>query len=315
MPDPSGLVLVLLLAVLAGAFVVAPLFARAAPPRAAGTQHSDDLASLALRHRIAVESLRDVEADHRAGTVDDAAYLGLRAEAEDRAATSLAVLESARAAGEISASPGAEAAHSSERSTRGARRLAALLAGALLIMLLVGSALPAPLSIANTVVVNAAEQARQAQIAQLVTALTAKPNDPPRIVELAGLLLQGGTDLERRRGAELLLQAVRLDPGNADAYRLLIGAYISAGDYLDAAAATEAYAKVAGTSPDIPFFRGLIALQGTGDRTAAIRWFDRFLSTAPDDPRSAMVRALRAEAAAGQSDARNAPSAKPSPSG
>ena len=100
-----------------------------------------------------------------------------------------------------------------------------------------------------------------------------------------------------QHAASLLILAVRLDPKQVDAYRLLVTAYIQAGDYKDATAATDAYATLAPTSADIPFFRGLVAYRGTGDRSAAIRWFDAFLKAAPNDPRAVMVRSLRAEAA------------------
>ena len=51
-------------------------------------------------------------------------------------------------------------------------------------------------------------------------------------------------------------------------------------------------------SPDVPFFRGLIAWRGERDAEQAIVAFDQFLAAAPDDPRVPMIRALRAEAAA-----------------
>ena len=85
---------------------------------------------------------------------------------------------------------------------------------------------------------------------------------------------------------------------NASAYRRLITAYINAQDWTDARSALDAYAKFAADDePDIPFFRGLIALRGDGDEAEAVRHLDRFLELAPHDPRAAMVLSLRERAA------------------
>ena len=95
-----------------------------------------------------------------------------------------------------------------------------------------------------------------------------------------------------------LLALIGLEPDNASAYQRLITAYINAGDWVDARSATDAYADVVGEDdPDVPFFRGLVALRGDGDAAEAVRLFDRFLELAPDDPRTTMIRSLRAEAA------------------
>jgi cytochrome c-type biogenesis protein CcmH/NrfG len=280
----------------------------------------DELATLALRHRIAVESLRDVEADRRAGSLDEAGYVEARREAEERATRTLADLEAARAGGvrepEDGVAPGpaaepAEAAAGQPAPARASlvtrlssRRIVVGVAGVLAALLLVGIFAPGPLSIANPTILDQqlaaaqqAEAARQATIATLQSQLAAKPDDPAALVALASAYLDGGTADERNRAAVLLIAAIRLDPQNQDAYRLLITAYIGAADYPDATAATDAFAAIAPASPDVAFFRGLIAYQGSGDRASAVRWFDEFLRAAPDDPRAAMVRSLRAEAA------------------
>ena len=67
---------------------------------------------------------------------------------------------------------------------------------------------------------------------------------------------------------------------------------------IHAAAATDALADLDPDSPDVPFFRGLIAWQGHRDAAAAIAAFDTFLEMAPDDPRVPMIRGLRGEASA-----------------
>ena len=73
--------LLLLVALLgAGAVVLAPL------RRPREERATDDAAAAAIRHRVALEALRDVETDRRAGSLDDAAYEAQRAEDDaDRA--------------------------------------------------------------------------------------------------------------------------------------------------------------------------------------------------------------------------------------
>jgi cytochrome c-type biogenesis protein CcmH/NrfG len=295
MPELGQLVILLIVLLGAGLLVAAPLLW---PPRTGIEPRlpEEDTAGLALRHRIAVESLRDVEADHRAGSLDEQGYESARAEAEERAARTLAALEAApRVSPEHAVDP--------SRRTWTSPRVAGALGMGILALVMVGSLLPAPLTLANGTVVNtqlaaqqAAEAARQDAINRLETSLAAKP-DAAGLVQLANLYMQGGDSADLAHGARLLIAAIALDPKSSDAYRLLITAYIQASDYADATAATGAYAKVAPKSPDIPFFRGLIAYQGSGDRPEAVRWFDAFLKAAPNDARVPMVRSLRAEAA------------------
>ena len=321
MPDLGLLVLTMVLAALAAGFIVLPL-ARPAPGDAPRSEPGADLEALAVRHRIAVESLRDVEADHRAGIQDEAGYLAQRAEAEERAALTLAALEAARERQEAGAAGPRATTPTTGRDPRGSIRVLAIVAGALVLLLMAGTLLPAPLSLANGTVVDqqlaaaqAAEQQRLAEIDRLRGLLASNPRDAASLVELANLYLSGGSATDRTTAAQLLLFAIQLEPKNADAYRLLITAYISAGDYPDATAATDAFAKVVPGSADVSFFRGLIALQGSGDRAAAVRWFDAFLAAAPDDPRAAMVRSLRAEAAGELPGASRVPGPSPSPGG
>ena len=311
MPDVGGLlVLVAVLAVALGV-VVGPLLRRSEesttlPPAA------EDLACLELRHRIAVESLRDVEADRRAGSLDAHGYRSARADAEERAARTLAALDAARREDGATRTVAAAAAG-------GARGVALAAGGSIAALILLASLLPAPLTLANGTVVNVqlaaqqrAEAARQHAIAELESKLAAKP-EAAGLVQLADLYLQGGTSREVQRAANLLILAIGLDPKATDAYRLLISAYLHAGDYQDATAATDAYAKVAPGSSDIPFFRGLIAYRGLRDRNGAIHWFDAFLKAAPADPRAVMIRSLRAEAAGQLPGSTSSAAASPGP--
>ncbi|MGH2457071.1 MAG: tetratricopeptide repeat protein, partial [Candidatus Limnocylindria bacterium] len=192
------------------------------------------------------------------------------------------------------------------RAAPGAGRRAPVVLGAVMAaLLLLGFALPAPFGTAMRTETNqsladaiAREEGRRQQIADLLVRLEADPRDGAVLSDLADAYLAGGGAEDRRRGAAALLALIALEPGNESAYRRLITAYLNAGDWTDARAATDAYARVADRDdPDIPFFRGLIALRGAGDEREAIRQFDRFLELAPDDPRAAMIRGLRAEAA------------------
>jgi cytochrome c-type biogenesis protein CcmH len=190
-------------------------------------------------------------------------------------------------------------------STATARRLAVGAAVALVALLGIGFLLPEPFSLAAETVVNqplaeaqAAEAARQAEIDRLLAIVSADPTDTASLSDLADAYLAGDSAEDLQRGASVLLLLIGLEPSDSDAYVRLISAYIRASDWTDAAAATDALEDIAADSPDVPFFRGLIAWQGYADAEAAIEEFDRFLEMAPDDPRVRMIRGLRQQAAA-----------------
>ncbi len=282
--------LLLLLFVMAtvGLLIAWPLLDRQPP----STPLADpDREAAEVRHRLALETLRDIEADRRAGSLDEPTYLSRRAEAE------------AWAAGTLS---GGDPAPEPRRATaRGsARASAATLGVALVALVLVGFAVPAPLGIGERTVTNqaladaqAAEDARQARIAQLLDQLQADQRNADIYSQLADAYLAGQTSADLQKGAVALLALLAIEPENASAYRRLITAYMNAGDWTDARSAVDAYAGVAEPDePDIPFFRGLLALRADDDPAEAVRQFDRFLELAPDDGRVQMVTTLREQA-------------------
>ncbi|MDQ6681928.1 MAG: tetratricopeptide repeat protein [Chloroflexota bacterium] len=261
----------------------------------------------ALRHRIALDAVRDVEADHRAGSLDGQAYLAERAAAEERAAATLVEVETAGQRRPAVAGDSVDRADSAQPARRhpSAGQLGAGIGVALAALLLVGYLLPAPISLANPSVQNRAlaeamarEAQRQAAITSALKVLSADPRNAAALSQLADAYLAGSSPADQQRGALALIALIGLHPNDAAAYRRLITAYANNGDWTDASAATDSLAKIAPRSPDVPFFRGLIALRGTGDRQAAIRQFDAFLKVAPDDPRATMIRTLRSEALA-----------------
>jgi len=285
----------LLLLVIGGAVAVAiggPLLTRTPTPAATpGGARQDD--ADAVRHRLALEALRDVEADHRAGSLDAASYAAQRADAEAHAAATLRDLEA-----------------SDRRPVQPPRaaqrpRLLAAIGGVLAAGVLLGFALPPPIGLGERTAINqpladaiAREEARQAEIQAQLERIALNSRDTEALSALADAYLAGGTAEDRQRGAVALLALIGLEPENASAYRRLITAYISAGDWTDARAALDAYAGFAAPDEaDIPFFAGLLALRADQDAAEAVRQFDRFLELAPDDPRAAMIRSLRAEAA------------------
>ncbi len=280
--------LILVTALLAGGLVVlAPLRGRAR------ASLDDDRDATELRHRVALEALRDVEADRRAGTLDDAAYEQQMAEAEAHA------LETRRAL--------ADGPRPSPVAMGGGQgRRAAVVAAAVIGVLLIGGwALPAS-GVANGTQTNqalaaaeAAEQARQDRIRELTDELAATPDDPAVLSQLADAFL-AGSDREDLSRAVVVLQALLgVDPERPDAYERIVSAYLRAGDAVNARAAHDAYAALESADPvELAFLDGLIArAEGNGER--AVEAFDRFLELAPDDPRADMIRGLRDEAGGG----------------
>ena len=285
MPEP----LVLLVGLLAAGALVLPPLVRAAPRAPRG---SDERDAAAVRHRVALEALRDVEADRRAGSLDDAAYAEQLGEAEARAAATRTALDAATRA------------RPSTGSRSSGARVGLVAAGAIGVALLAGTLIPAT-GVANATVVNQgladareAESSRQALIVELLDELAANPEDTDVLSDLADAYLAGSTTDDLVRGAVSLQVLIGLDPERADAYERIMSAYLRAGDHANARAAHDAYARLATADPvELAFFDGLIALRGEEDPAAAAAAFDRFLELAPDDPRAGMVHGLRDEAA------------------
>jgi cytochrome c-type biogenesis protein CcmH/NrfG len=273
------LALLLLALIAAGAVVLLPMWGRAPE------LDRDDADAAALRHRVALEALRDVEADRRAGSLDDAGYAEQLAEAEARAVQTRTVLASA-----VPPTP---------RMTTGGRRVAVVIAGAIAALLLVGWFVPGA-GIANSTVINqgladvqATEAARQERIGELQQALAEDPEDTDTLSSLADAYLAGSTQDDLVRAAVALQLLIALEPDRVDAYERIMTAYLRGGDHANARAAHDTYVGLDGADPaEAAFFDGLIAMR-EDDPDAARDAFDRFLELAPDDPRASMVRGLR----------------------
>jgi hypothetical protein len=287
MPEPMLLLAGLLVA---GAAVLAPLRRRAAVPDL-GDEHEASW----VRHRVAIEALRDLEADRRAGSLDDATYAAQLAEAEQRAAATRAALDAPPAPDRpIIVGPGG-------RGGTAAVATAALVG----LIFLAGSLLPGT-GIANGTVVNqalaaaeTAEAARQDRIADLREQLADDPLDPePAVIsDLADAYLAGSSGDDLYAAGVALQLLISVQPDRADAYERLLSAYLRAGDHVNARATLTSYADVSTADPvEVAFFDGLIALRGENDGERARAAFDRFLELAPADPRGPMIRGLRDEA-------------------
>ena len=272
--------------VAAAALVLSPLIgARREAPSV-----DEDGEAAALRHRVSLEALRDVETDHLAGSLDAVAYAEQLAQAEERAAFTRAALDR---------SPATEPSPTGARG----RRLAMIAAGLIGVVLLGGSLVPAT-GIANQTRVNqgladaqAAETARLERIATLLVAFGENSADTEAISSLADEYLAGGTADDLVRAAGFLQVLISLEPERADAYERIMVAYLRAGDARNARAAHDSYAALDTADPvEVAFLDGIIALRGENDPEAAIVAFDRFLELAPDDPRAAMIGGLRDEA-------------------
>ena len=288
MPDLGQWLLLTVIVGALGAVVSWPLRRGVAPASATADREGAE-----LRHRVALEALHDVEADHRAGSLDEAGYRRQRDEAESQAAATLADLERSEPNPAPISSP-----------KPGARRVAGWLGTSLVVALVIGFALPEPLGLGQRTVVNqpladalAQEAARQAEIQRLLTELSADQRDTAVLSDLADAYLAGDSLDDLQRAAVALQVLISLDPQDRSAYRRLVTAYIAASDWTDASAATTSYAQVAPDEADIPFFRGLVALRGAKDAAEALRQFDLFLALAPNDARAPMIRSLRAEVA------------------
>lgn len=277
MPEPLLLVVGLLVA---GIVVLWPLRGTAA---AAGDDGRD---AAAVRHRVALEALRDVEADRRAGSLDDQAYAAQRSEAEARAAATASELESAPI-------------HTPAPPARGVRTAALVTAMVLGVGLVAASFVPAA-GVANTSNLDcdvalrlASGEERRECLDRLLDDLATDPDDPAALSELADAYLAGSTTDDLANAVRVLGAVIALDPGRADAYERVIAAYLRAGDHANARRAVDSYAALESADPvELAFLEGLVALR-EADEDEAADAFGRFLDLAPDDPRAEMVRRLR----------------------
>ncbi len=273
----------------AAAFVLRPLV----EDRHDGISAADDLGAATLRHRVALEALRDVETDRRAGSLTEPAYAEQQAQAEERAASTRAALD--RYHPDLAPTG----------PTTGGRRAAAVAAGVIGAVLLAGSFMPAT-GIGNSTSINqvladaqAAESARQSRIDALRDDLATSP-EPETISDLADEYLAGSTQEDLVRAAVSLQLLIELQPERADAFERIMSAYLRAGDATNARAVHSSYADLETADPvEVAFFDGLIAFRGENDPQRAVVAFDRFLELARDDPRAGMIRGLRDEAAVG----------------
>jgi cytochrome c-type biogenesis protein CcmI len=289
MPDLAQWALLAVIGLVAAAAVAWPLLRRG--PSTVAFDMQQEAEARALRHRVAMDGLLDVEADRRAGSLDDASYERELAEAEARAAETLEP----------------PAADPSDPSAPGgnARPKVAALGTLVALALIVGFALPGNIGLGQRTVVNKAladqiaqEADRQAEIQRLLGLFEANSRDAQVVSDLADAYLAGGSGDDLQRAAVALQILLALEPENHSAYRRLINAYLVTAHYDDAQATTDSYAAIADPEePDIPFYRGVIAFR-RGDNATAVEQFDRFLEMAPDDGRGPMVKSLRAEAAA-----------------
>ena len=283
MPD---LLLLLLGLGLAAAIVLAPLWKRDGAPGV-----DDEREAAELRHRVALEALRDVEADRRSGSLGEGAYAAQLAEAESRAATTRAALDATTRSAPVPVA-------------RGGRRAALIAAGIIGALLVAGWAVPAS-GVANRTVTNqalaaaeAAEEARQDRIRELTDALAEDSENAETLSDLADAYLAGSSAEDLSTAVVVLQALITIDPERNDAYERTMSAYLRAGDADNARAAHDAYAELLTANPvEVAFFDGLIA-RAEGDVERAVAAFDRFLELAPDDPRVEMINELRDEAEA-----------------
>ena len=248
-----------------------------------------------LRHRVALETLRDVEADRRAGSLDDATYAEQLAAAEARAAITRAALDDPqrRPACRRRAAP-------ARRRGRSSARAAAAVIGALLV---VGSALPAT-GIANGVVAElrppvaeAAESARRDRIDELLgrppPTLATRPRCRRWQTNTSGRVERGGPRRSGRRAAGIDRDRARPRRRVRADHRCVSPRRRPK----NARSVPTSYEALEAADPvEVAFFDGLIALREGESAAAAAPSIAS--SSSFDDPRASMVRGLRDEAEA-----------------
>jgi tetratricopeptide (TPR) repeat protein len=253
-------------------------------------------AAIAAEHRAALEaerdfllaSLRDLDAEHAAGELEEARYEALVSRYSARAARVLRALEGTPAG---AASDATRPGPHPSGSGRWQRRAAILvpLAGVLSAAL---ALLPPALSDrqpGETVTGNA--QSPGDTRSDLEQAVTDSPEDPAAHRALARLLLDDGDLVGALQHYD---DAARLDPTDAES-RTYAGWIVSLADlHDDALGRIDAAIAADPTYPDAHFFRGMVLLRGKNDRSGAAAELRRFLELAPDSPLRAQVERVLA---------------------
>ncbi|MGH9214868.1 MAG: tetratricopeptide repeat protein [Acidimicrobiales bacterium] len=249
-------------------------------PAGGTTLRPGQRAALEAERDFLLASLRDLDAEHVAGELDDAQHETLTSRYSARAARVLRALETAAQATEA-VSDAAESTPEAPAGRRWRRRAAVLvpLVGALVAALVL---LPSALSDrqAGQTITGNAQSAGDPRV-DLERAVAASPDDPTAHRGLARVLLDDGDLVGALQHYD---EAARLDPRDAES-RAYAGWIVGLANlHDDALGRIDAAIAVDPTYPDAHFFRGMVLLRGTNDRVGAAAELRRFLELAPDTP-------------------------------
>ncbi|HEX2030070.1 MAG TPA: tetratricopeptide repeat protein [Actinomycetota bacterium] len=244
-----------------------------------------------------LRSLRDLDEDRRAGSLTEAGYRALRAEAEARAVAVLRALEARDGDGhaaatmrELRAPAAAEAEPRGGRGRSGAAGiliLAAVIAGAAPLLWSAVSQRSPGQPVTGTVGGN--------PLAAFEERVREHPNDLAARLDLGERYLAAGNV---RGAVEQYVAALQIDPRNAEAHAQLGFVLFRAGRPADGLRAVDRALELEPRFPLALFYRGVILLQGLDRPGPAAEAFRAYLDVAPfgsfrEDARRLLERAER----------------------
>jgi cytochrome c-type biogenesis protein CcmH/NrfG len=256
----------------------------------------DALASLESERDFLLRSIKDLETERQAGSLDDERYRALKDDYTARAAAVLRSIEESREAAVTATAP-APAPRKRKLFTGGAVLVFVIIAA---LALAAGSGKRRD---GETITGNA--QSGDARRTALERQVAEHPDDPAAHLVFARYLLEIG---ELTQAVKEYVATASLDPKNAEAHAYagwvtFLAAQSEHAEPQTAAELTDrALARLdaaVGASPDYPdalFFRGMVQLRGKSNPKAAVPDFERYLALVPNGPLDAQVKQVLEQA-------------------
>ena len=235
----------------------------------------DALAELEDERDILLRDLRELDAQHAGGEIDDAQYDALRDELTARAAEILTAIRRGR-----QSAPVRERRPRRTALTAAAVVTAALASGWLLVSQLAPRVAPAP--------PQAATADAASRIGRLATLVRDRPTDVPARIALARLLL---AEQDLPAALEQFDAAAGLDERHAEAHAYGGWIAVLTGDTEGGLRRLDRAVAAAPGYPDGHALRGL-ALMRSGDKATAAEELRRYLDLDPTGPLASQVRTV-----------------------